>query len=274
MATVKVRATATPRESEQRVRSILERIRTPNAVTGRIGACLYGGNGAGKTTILATMPGRGLVIDVPQFEGGTNVLSEHAGRIDVIEANEWNDFEDIALMLESGKHDYKWYALDTVTGAQKLAKIRTLHERPIDFDPTIIDQQDWGKIGEYMERMTLRLRALPLHGIFLAQENYRDKEGMWMPDITPAARRGLLPSMFLVGRMYVREVHTENGVEYEHLMRVGPGERTTTKQRANPGRDLPPVLKNPDLNAIFAWMLGNPKAERPEEATTESIFSL
>jgi hypothetical protein len=122
------------------------------------------------------------------------------------EAVTWDDLDKVYKYLQAGKHDFKWYAIDTITATQELAKRKTLTERDLSADPKIISMQDWGKIGELQKDLFYRFRSLPMHGIFLAQEKLRGggEEGVleYQPDISPSALSGLVPSMFLIGRMF------------------------------------------------------------------------
>jgi len=230
------------------------------------------------------MPGKGLVIDVPIVEGGTMVLSDKADRIDVFQASRWEDLHDIEQYLRYESHGYSWVGVDTITATQVLAVRKTIHERELSADAHIISMPEWGKVGELAGEFYLRFRQLPLHVIFLAQEQMRDGEGgmpEYQPSISPGSLLKLQPAMFLMGRLYTREVEsaTPGGheVSVERRLRVGPHQGAMTKVRALPGRSLPAVIRNPDLGRIFAYILGV-SDERPEaaiEATTPTVeFSI
>ena len=254
--------------------TIEARIRKPSAKLSHVAACIYGRGGVGKTTLLGTMPGKGLVIDVPQVEGGTMVLSDKADKIDVIQVLRWEDVVEVYDYLRNGQHEYSWVGLDTITALQELSRRKTLKERDsvLAGDPHIVSMQDWGKIGALNTDLYFKFRALKLHCIFLAQESLKGsgEDGMleYQPTVSPASLQVLLPSMFLVGRLYVREVEDEKtkATVVERHLRVGPHDRTVTKVRAVPGRQLPPVIKEPNLGQIFAWLLGAEKSRQPAAA--------
>ncbi len=256
-------------------RSIADRIAKPSAKTTYVAAAIFGKGGVGKTSLLATMPGKGLIIDIPQVEGGTSVLSGHE-HIRVFpsggEPVTWDDLDKVYKYLQAGQHEFKWYAIDTITATQELAKRKTLTERDLSADPRIVSMQDWGKIGELQKDLFYRFRSLPMHGIFLGQEKLRgggeDGALEYQPDISPSALSGLVPSMFLVGRMFTREVEDPKTKELktERRLRVGTHALSVAKVRALPTRQLPPVLKDPHLGRIFAWLLGSKNATCPEAA--------
>ena len=75
---------------------LIERIRKPSASLSRVSVCIYGRGGVGKTTLLSTMPGKGLVIDIPQIEGGTSVLAglRPKNDLDVLPVVNWEGLQE------------------------------------------------------------------------------------------------------------------------------------------------------------------------------------
>lgn len=247
------------------VATLKERIRKPNSSVARIGACIYGKGGSGKTTLLGTMPGRGLVLDIPQVEGGTFVLADHADRIDVADVTEWDQFEQAYQMLRDRQTEHVWVAIDSITAAQELAKRKVLRDRGIMTAGETTDRRDWGRIGELMSELFYRYRTLPMHVIYTAQERLRETGDVheYQPTVSPMSLDALLPSLTLVGRLSVREEIVDGGTIEERLLRVGSNPRYSTKVRAAPGRGLPAVIRNPNLGHIFGYLLGG-DVPRPE----------
>lgn len=240
-------------------------------------ATIYGRGGVGKTTLLRTMPGRGLVIDVPQVEGGTFVLSDQAGRIDVLKATRWIDFQEVHKYLYAGAHDYKWVAIDSITAAQVLGKRKTLGERELSqADQHQVTQQDWGKIGELNAELYYKFCTLTkLHIIFIAQEQLKgsgdEGEPMeYQPNISPASLTALQPPQTMIGRLYTREVSTATGdLVIERHLRVAPHARALAKCRTLPDRPVPPTIRNPSLGQLFGYLLGAKNAKPPEGVVDE-----
>lgn len=257
------------------VRTIEDRIRKPSSKLSKLAFCIYGKGGVGKTSLLRYMPGKGLVIDIPQYEGGTMVLSDCADRIDVLPIVKWDELEDVLQLLKENKQGYQWYAFDTITAIQELAKRKTLKERTLAADPHMLDQRDYGKVGLLIGDFIPKFRSLSLHGIFLAQERLRgtgeDGTLEYQPDLTPSSFAGVNPSMSLTGRLYIKEVEDGDTHEmmWERHLRVGPHQTTVTKARAVPGRDLPLVIREPKLGEIFAYLMGLEGAKRPEAAKAD-----
>lgn len=232
-----------------------------------MGLCIYGYGGVGKTTLIGTMPGRGLVIDVPQVEGGTVVLSDVADRIDVYACDEWKDIDQVYWYLKREKHPYRWVAIDSISAFQELAKRKTIRDRDFDADQHQITMQEWGKIGSLLAELIYKFRTLEQHTLWIAQQRKfggGDEGGPTMlgPDVTPFALGKLLPSMLLVGRL-----SAEHGMDgkVERQLLVGPHQMYYTKYRSVPGRDVPRRIRNPNLANILGYLLGRDGEERPAE---------
>lgn len=248
--------------------SIQQRIQRPAADVGKICAWIYGKGGAGKTTLYETMPGKGLVLDTGLTEGGTMVLS-HTDNIDILTVNSWNEFEEILAYL-AGQDKYGWCGLDSTTGAQVYARQKAIQERPLDTDPAIVSQQEWGKVGQLMENLILRLRKLDMHVICTAQE--RTREGETQPNASPASLQAMIPPMYLIGRLYTMEVDNGQGqMMTERRLRVGPHDNYVTKVRALRGRNIPSIIRNPNLGHIFGYLLGA-SVPPPQEVVVSTGF--
>lgn len=235
------------------------------ARTQKIAICIFGRGGVGKTRLLSTMPGSGLVVDIPVLEGGTNVLDDCDDHIDITTVEKWDEIQKIYWHLKDKKnHSYDWIAIDTVTAMTALAVRRTIGERKLDVDPHKITQPEWGVVGNMVAELVRQFRLLPIHQIWLGQEKTygRDTEPRVMgPDTSPAARAALLPPLMMCGRLYVE--HTMEGIAERH-MRVHKHADYDTKIRVKHGVDMPGVIREPNLQQIIRYALtGN--GERPEE---------
>lgn len=260
-------------------KSILERIRKPIAAAEQFVVVIYARGGVGKTTLLGTIPGKGLVIDIPQYEGGDMVLADKANRIDIAPAETWEELNDLYLALKKGPvsgKKYDWVGIDTGTACQQLARRKVLKERDeIASKRYEIRLQDYGSIGELMGQLFERFRTLPMPVYFTMQERLRrddrelegSEEGIIVPDVTPASLRTLIPHPILIGRLYM---HQNDSGDWERYLRVGPHANFVTKARSVPGRSLPPVIRKPNLGRIVAWMRGE-DVKRPRAAPDETL---
>lgn len=234
------------------------------------GLCIYGRGGVGKTTLIGTMPGKGLVIDVPQIEGGTFVLEDKADNIDIVPVETWNEVDDIYWYLAKQKHDYRWVAIDSITAFQELAKRKVIKERDLDADPHMIQLQEYGKMGQLIGELIYRFRTLPVHTIWIAQERkFGSDEGANVigPDVIPSALSALMPSMMIVGRLSVQQ--QEDG-SWGRVLRIGSHPDYYTKVRAKPGLVVPPSVSNPDLSVLLKFLLGS--GPPPQAAAEPSIL--
>lgn len=227
--------------------------------------CIYGRGGTGKTTLLGTMPGQGLIIDIPQIEGGTFVLEHVADRIDIKSLTAWDEIDDVFWFLKKQPHAYQWVAIDSLTAMTQLAIRKTIGERDLDVDPNKISLQDWGKVGRLVGEMIYRFRTLPIHTIWIAQERkYGNEEQgdpkMVGPDTSPAALQMLIPPLMLCGRLTIE--YTLEGAAERHL-RIKPHPEIHAKVRARSGLDVPGTIRNPHLGQLLKYLLGS--GERPEE---------
>lgn len=259
-------------------RSVLDRITDPVPEVPRFLAVIYAFGGVGKTTLLGTMPGRGLVIDVPQHEGGTSVLHDKAPRIKVVSVVDWEELNTLYHHLRKGEHNFDWVGLDTLTAAQELARKKVIKERDeIASAAHKLRIQDYGDIGQLMGQLYERFRVLPMPVIFTIQERVRKEEDEQeeqvtriIPNLTPKSLDMLIPHPMLIGRLYLYEA--ENG-KWTRQMRVGPHTRFVTKARSVPERPLPSVIRNPNLGNILAYMMGQdvPRPKRGKESEPSLI---
>lgn len=241
------------------------------------GICIYGRSGTGKTTLVGTMPGRGLIIDVPQAEGGTFVLADTEGRIDVKEIHTWQEIQEVFWFLQKENHDYKWVAIDSITAMTELAKRKIIRERELAADPAKITLPEWGQLNQLVIELIYQFRTLPIHVIFVAQEaiHKENDDSAIPPQIGPDTRtkavNSLIPSMLLVGRTSVETTHTGG---YEYRFRIGPHPTYMTKVRHKQGLEVPNVIRNANLGLLLRYLFGLPNATPPEAVDEMAIFDI
>lgn len=258
-------------------------------VSSGIRAVIYGPGGAGKTTLLGSMPGRGLIMDIPQIEGGDFVLKNHADRIDVIRVESWvkvqgspedqPGLQEVFNYLKYKNHGYKWVGIDSLTGWTELARRKVVGERAnaLVLDPHKTTLPEWGTIGGLISEMIYQFHTLPMHVFWTAQERAYggDKDPADAhfigPSTSPAALAALLPPQRLIGRLSVEKQMDGSSLRQ---LRVGSSSTYKTKVRAVPDVDMPAIIANPDLGMIFRYMLGGPAYPRPEEVKESAIFVL
>lgn len=242
--------------------------------------CVYGPGGAGKTTLVGTMPGPGLLIDIPSLEGGEFVLADKADRIDVVRVEDkFEEIDDIywAIAKKDTKllpnvESYRWIAIDTITAMQELAKRKVIGERDIPKADHKVSPQDWGYTGQLTGELLYRFNKLPYTNIWLAQQrkfgggDEEDSEPTQIgPAILPSVLTPLFQPLMMVGRLWV--VSDMDGKEHR-LLRVGQHHLYLTKVRAMPGKHLPRVIARPNLGGILSYLFADgkrPRAYREDE---------
>ena len=245
----------------KRPKSVIDRITEPVADVPNFLVLIYALAGVGKTTLLGTLPGYGLVIDIPDFEGGTSVLYKKAKRIKVTSVYEWDEFDVLYKMLRKMEHQFDWVAIDTISAAGKLARKKVINERDeIGGAGHKLRIQDWGEIGQLNEQLYEKFRSLPIPVIFTSQERERittndDEEEITriVPNVTPASLDALLPHPMLTGRLYMYE---DSDGKWHRQLRVAKHSRFDTKSRSLPDRPLPSIIRSPNLGKILAYMMG------------------
>lgn len=250
---------ARQRPVETKRPSVLKRISKPSRRVPSYCVVLYGRTGMGKTHLLGTMSGRGLVLDTTQYEGGTEVLFDQRSHVDVVPIYKWEDFNKIYQALRTGELDYDWVAIDTVSGATKICWKKVLKERE-----EIVSQKyhkrptDYGSVGSLMGILFSEFRSLKMPVIFVAQEAAREDEEdedeqIIGPDLTPMSLKELAPHPKLMGRLFVHRLKTG---KWERRLRVGVHAGFYSKARTTKGRRLPAIIRRPDLGQILGYMMG------------------
>lgn len=240
--------------------------------------------GAGKTTLASSMPGRGLIIDVPTTEGGSFVIpEERAKRIKGVTVEAWTDLAEVYWALAKkdeealpGVSQLDWVAVDSITGLAQLAKedvISHRDPRTRAVHPSVPTLQEWGFIGAMVGQKVPEFQRLPYAKIWIAQERrhggYDDDPGPVQigPSVTRAALLMLVPPMTLIGRLSVEKI---GGKEHRVLTVGPPGGDFIVKARALPGRKLPNRILDPHLGQILRYLFRD--GPRPKRAREESII--
>lgn len=277
-----------PKTSATRARAAVPKPEKPSKRVPAYMAFIFGRGGVGKTSMFETLKpmGRGLVIDTPQYEGGTEVIAQARDFIDVRKVRKWADVEVLYHALRKGKatfedsgEPYQWVGIDTATGIQKVARRKVkADEKDDEMRKAVGSQyrvtlQNFGSIGDLMAIFFEDWRMLGLPLIIMAQEREREDEEtgetIIQPDLTPQTLRELVPHPKLIARLFVER----NGKgRWERRLRVVYDPTKSTKSRSIKGRRLPDTIKNPDLGQILAYMQGE-KVEKPKAAKETSQAS-
>lgn len=228
----------------------------------KIKALIYGPNGTGKNTISATFPGPILVLDIN--ERGTKSMVG----IDNIKKRSVDTFELFMMAywyLKSGKHPFQTVVLDNVTTLQELV-MKFIMKKEADFDSSkdmdMPTKRDWGGLSQVMKRWLIDFRNLPMNVVFIAQEKRTNDDDLAsdevsvFPQVSGSVKAILGAAVDVIGRTYVVEHETENGIVPRYCMRIQPNTTYLAKIRVPVGGSSPASIANPSYAALKKIMSG------------------
>jgi len=181
----------------------------------RIG--IYGRNGTGKSTLASTLDVNTLVVSVDD-EAVRPYM--HKPNMRVAKIRRWNDVMDVYDIVSSSKSGIQALVWDTWSRVQDLALGKVCGYEPSDPAKlrAYIDRipnspqgwQGWNQIGALCAEWQRNFNLLPVHIIYLMQENDREirlgeEERLLQtgPRLTPYALTGIRDSVEILGRLYV-----------------------------------------------------------------------
>lgn len=269
MAVLKKTSTRAAPKNNTRFAGIQGKIKKVSDLGLVIAALFYGRAGTGKTTLASTFPGPILLLDIR--EKGTDSVSDIED-LDVLDIENWDEFESAYWFLDGGDHKYKTVVIDAVTQLQDYAV-----ESVTSKSSEIISRRQWGEASGLLKTWIINYRDLIDKGInvvFLAHDKSRDSEEGEDGEITPSVGPRLMPSVAsvlnaavkLIGNTFIRESseklesgRTKRKVEY--CLRIGPHANFTTKVRQPKGSYSPATLTNPNYDSLVEVMKG--EMEKP-----------
>lgn len=142
-------------------------VKEASAGTG-VKVCVLGFAGAGKTRLLATLPGHGLVCSA---ESGLLSIASvpHAGTIDVAEIEAVEDLREVYSALQQPEHGYDWVALDSVS---EIAEQVLTSEKSKTKDP----RQAYGALIDSMGSLLRAFRDLKGVDVYFSAKAQRVKD--------------------------------------------------------------------------------------------------
>jgi phage nucleotide-binding protein len=176
--------------------------------TNGVKCFIYGGAGVGKTPLILTIPGRGLVINA---EAGLRSLLNRpcAGVFDVVAIHSLKELIEVHDHLESGKHEYEWVVIDSVS---EIAEVLISDEKKKTADP----RKAYGALIDKMSPMLKNFRDLPIDVIAIGKESmYKEEDtGRVRCEISiPGSKVG--PQIpYLFDEVFYMFEHDDSGVTY------------------------------------------------------------
>lgn len=204
---------------------------------------VYGSAGAGKTSLIRTLPGKVLILSA---ESGLLSISDLDA--DVAEVSSIDDVREAYKFLASGDHSYDWVALDSFS---EICEVLLSEEKSKTKDP----RQAYGAVIETGTALARAFRDLPLSVYFSAKaERVKDDAtGRVSASISmPGSKLAMaLPYLFDEVFYLFSATDKESG-ELERWLQTSGDQRADAKDRS--GRlDM---YEAADLGAIVAKIRG------------------
>lgn len=194
-------------------------ILTPERVTAltHLRAGIYGRNGSGKSTLASTITGVNVLVVSVDDEN----IRPYIGKpnIRVAKIRRWRDVIDVYDIVSNPRANIQAIVWDTWSRIQDLALGHVCAYEPADPQKLrdYIDRipknpdgwKGWGQIGALCSEWQRNFNVLPIHGLYLLQEQDR-RDGSddlatiaTGPRLTPSALAGIRDSVEILGRLYV-----------------------------------------------------------------------
>lgn len=207
---------------------------------------IFGDNGVGKTSFLASIPPELHVWVISADQENVKPLIPYENHIKVTKLNRWDDLLEVhrflakGLLLADGTPDpavrsgekpfFNVIAFDTWTRLQALAANKIVgYEmlKPSDVEKYVTTApktpqgyQAWQQVGALVAEWLGYFNTLPIHTVSLFQEGFRQsdqegEDGKIGPLLTPLALRRVMDGLELVGRLYIDyETKPEEGIVF------------------------------------------------------------
>jgi hypothetical protein len=198
---------------------------------------VYGPNGAGKTTFASTIPDTERVLYVSVDDENLRPIAG-LKNYRALKIRDWSHIWVIYDWLRANAEKViTTLVWDTWSRVQDLAVGQVCNYHPAN--PTLLtryvdnipknphDWRGWGQVGSLCSEWQRNFNLLPLHIVYLMQEQDRRTEGdpqtRTGPRLTPEALKGIRDSLEVLGRLYVD---------------LAPGDPTQTEEGMPPPLDL------------------------------------
>ena len=155
-------------------------------------AFIYGMAGVGKTPLVLTLPGHGLVVNA---EAGLLSLMnrDSAGSFDVVNVTSIQDMQEVHRLLKGGTTNYAWVFIDSIS---EIAEVLIAEEKQKTKDP----RQAYGALMDRMSALLRAFRDLPMDVVCIgkAQRVREEDTGRTTVEILiPGSKIGAsIPYMF------------------------------------------------------------------------------
>lgn len=258
---------------------VLDRIKPVGSLGLVLAALFYGRAGSGKTTLASSFPKPLLHLDIR--EKGTDSISD-VQEVQTLSVENWDDFESVYWLLQSGTSGYKTVVIDAVSQLQDFAVEKAMADDKKQ--DGIVTKRQWGTASGKLKTWLVNYRDLVDLGInvvFLAHDRVSEGEEGEDGELTPSVGPRLMPSVAgiltaavkLVGNTFVKEEHEklDSGKrkrKVQYCLRLGPHAYYETKVRQPKGSFVPDMIDDPHYDDLISIMKGTYKPATPKEVPT------
>ena len=206
------------------------------AQVGGLKVLVYGGPGAGKTTLCATLPAPIII----SAEAG--LLSLRRYDIPVIEVSTLEDVEQAYLFLQKKESEaYQWVCLDSIS---EIAEVVLSRERKATKDP----RQAYGALAEHMFDLLRAFRDLP-RNVYMSSKMEKTKDEvtgamLYSPSL-PGQRLGQGIG-YLFDELFSLRVERDPEGQPTRWLQTGSDKQYQAKDRSG----VLELFEPPDLGAI------------------------
>jgi hypothetical protein len=219
--------------------------------------------GSGKTRLLSTLPGKGLVVSA---EAGLRSLrkAEMAGKFDIAEIFSIDELRQAWAIAAKPNHGYDWVALDSIS---EIAEQVLAHEKKQTKDP----RKAYGALIDEMLQVLKSFRDLPLVDVYFsakAMSVVEEDTGRVLTQILiPGAKLAQhIPYLFdEVFQLVVKEDKASGDVT--RWFQTRRDSKCDCKDRSGELAPFEPA----DLGAVFAKIRGNQTNNSAEAQAQQGV---
>lgn len=214
---------------------------------------VYGESGSGKTVFSSTWI-KTVFLDIDK---GMSSVTRRVGRIPIAGTPQTTAWERllraISFLETTDVHDFETVVVDSLNEMQKIAMDHVIIKFPEIRRPynELASQSDYGKMLDDFDKVTRRLKALPMHVVFVAQVAPQQYEtDIIHPQLVGKhTARNIERMMDVVGYLYKQE-GGEGGSEKKERTMIFDAVGYVTKDRSNM---LPLNVEDPTFSELYAY---------------------
>ena len=214
---------------------------------------VYGESGAGKTVFSATWI-KTVFLDIDK---GMSSVTRRVGRIPISrtpETTAWDSLlRAIAFLETPDVHNFETVVVDSLNEMQKIAMDHVIDKFPEIRRPynELASQSDYGKMLDDFDKAARRLKALPMHVVFVCQVAPQQYEtDVVQPQLVGKhTSRNIARMMDVIGYLYKQE-GGESGEDKKNRVMVFDAVNHVTKDRS---AMLPLTIENPTFSELYTY---------------------